>query len=1048
MKTKFYGFLTLLLALVVQFSFAQEKTITGTVTDDSGPLPGVSIIKKGTTAGTETDFDGKYSIQANTGDVLVFSFVGMKTTEKTVGLSNTINVTLEGDNLLDEVVVVAYGTSTKEALTGSVTQVDAEDIEKRNLSNVLVALDGAAAGVKLTPANGQPGSSPTIRVRGIGSVNASNAPLLVVDGVEFVGSFSSLNSNDIASLTVLKDAASTSLYGSRAGNGVIIITTKKGRLGKNKFTLNVSTGFSDRSIPEYDRVGPGQYYELMWEALRNSNAIPGVASQADLDAANQGASDDVFGFLGVNPFNVANDQVVGTDGNLNPSAQLLYPDDLDWQEPLLRTGIKQNLDFSYSGATETTDYFTSLSYLKDEGYILNSNFERVTARINVNTKLNDWFKTGINLSGASSRSNNANDGGTNSLVNPFRSTRTIASIYPVFEHDPITGDFILDGNGDRIYDFGTERVGSSSGRHPVLENLLNTDRDYIFSVSARTYAEFKFLKNFTFTTNAAIDKRIFSTETFGNTIVGDAAPLGRSSRFTQDRTTVNYNQLLRYDKSFGNHTIGALFGHESFDTDISFHSGNRNELIVEGNTELINFVTTTNVNSETEELNREGYFTSVNYNYDNKYFLSGSFRRDASSRFSPDVRWGNFYSVGASWRIDKEDFMSNVDIINNLKLRASFGEVGNDNLLNDAGARDFFLNQALFSLGFNDGAAPGILTSTLGNPDLTWEVNIQSDVALEFGLFDNRISGTLEYYNRNSEDLLFNVPVPTSAGLDSRPENIGDLTNSGFEFDLNFGIFRTDNFSWDLNVNGATLNNEIKRLPQEEIINGTKKLIVGGDIFAFWLRDYFGVDPADGSALYVLDPELGAVGDADVRTINGTNVTTNQNNALFDFVGTATPDLFGAFTNTFKYKQFDLGITFTYQLGGKTYDTNQATLFHSGTPGVALSTEILDRWQQPGDITDVPRLDVSQVAAFGAASSRFLIDSDFLALRQVNLAYNFDSKLTDVLGVSSARIYANGENLFISSKRTGLDAGQNFNGTTQNRFTPSRTITLGINVTF
>ncbi|WP_281986272.1 SusC/RagA family TonB-linked outer membrane protein [Aquimarina aggregata] len=1020
---------------------ALQNMVSGVVTaQDNVPLPGVNVVIKGTNNGTQTDFDGNYKLEANQGDVLVFSYIGLITKEVIIGTSTTINITLQEDaSTLDEVVVVAYGVARKSTYTGSVTQITATEITERPVTNVLTALDGAAAGVRLTPANGQPGSSPTIRVRGIGSVNASSDPLIVVDGVQFTGDFSNLNPNDIASLSILKDAASTSLYGSRAANGVILITTKKGKKGrKDTFTLDVSQGVSTRGIQEYERVSTREYYPLMWEALRNSFSI---SDNIPLDEANQRASDEIFGNLGINPFNVPNDQIVLTDGSLNPAAELLYTDDLDWQDFLIRTGFRSNLNFSYSGASEKTDYFASIGYLKEDGYLIKTDFERITGRINVNSQLKKWFKTGLNLSVSTTTANNASDGTSTGSVNPFNVSRSIAPIYPVFLHNQTTGAFLLDSQGNRQYDFTSPRAGAG-GRNVIQETLLNRDVDEIFSLNSRVYAEFKFLQDFTFTINAALDKRFREGVEFENPIVGDAQGAGRLTKQTSIRSAINYNQLLRYSKDIGKHTLGVLLGHESFEQENNFFEGQRTGVIAEGIDELVNFTTTTDLNSDTGRLTREGYFSNITYDFNDKYYISGSYRRDASSRFLNN-RWGDFFSVGGSWRLNQEEFMNSIEWINNLKLRASYGEVGNDRL------GSFYISQALFGLNNNNGPEGGILASASGNPDLTWETNIQSDVAIEFGLFNNRVFGTLEYYNRESKDLLFEVPLELENGLDDRPDNIGSLVNSGLELDLNIGIIKTTNFSWDLNINASTLKNEITELPQEEIINGTKKLFVGGDIFSFFLRDWYGVDPADGSALYILDPDKGAVGDSDVRTTaDGTIVTTNQNDALFDIVGTATPDLFGSFTNSFKYKNFELGITCTYQLGGETFDSAYRSLLHSGDFGDSFHIDIRDRWQNPGDITDVPRLDVEQLSNFGASSDRWLVKSDFLALRQANLAYNFNRTLTERLGLSSARIYMSGENLFVLNARKGLEPAQRFAGTTSNRFTPARIVTLGFNATF
>ncbi|WP_394750173.1 TonB-dependent receptor [Spongiimicrobium salis] len=1023
------------------FKKAVQDLLTGTVKDNLGsPLPGASVLIKGTTTGTQTDFDGNYQINAKKGDVLVFSYLGLVTQEILVGDDKVINVSLQEDiNALEEVIVVAYGTAKKESFTGSATQINAESIEKRIVTNVVNVLDGASPGVQVTASNGQPGSGPAIRVRGIGSINAGRGPLIILDGVQFDGSLSSLSSNDIESITVLKDAASTSLYGSRAGNGVVLITTKRGRTGqKSQFSLNISQGITSRSIPEYKRVNAQEYYPLLWEALRNSLSISGNVPVAE---ANQRASDEIFGELGTNPFNVPNDQIVGIDGQLNPNAELLFPDDLDFQEPLIRGGTRSNVDFSYRGASENTDYFASLSYLDEQGFIINSDFERITGRVNVNSKLNDWFKTGINLSYATSVSKQANDGGSNSIVNPFFSSRTIAPIYPVFLHDPVTGEFILDDAGERQFDLGDNRVGASAGRNIVQETILNQDVDEINSISARTYAEFYFLKNFTFTMNATLDKRFFFSEELQNRVVGDAAPAGRAERLSTITTSVTYNQLLNYSKDFGKHSLNVLLGHESNEREFNRFEGDRMQQIADGNTELDNFVTTTNLSSRTDIDSREGYFSRVNYDYNDKYYLSASYRRDGSSRFSPDARWGNFFSVGGSWRLEQEDFISEIPWISQLKLRASYGEVGNDFV-------DINAFQGRFDLGFNNAGEGGILASDEENLDLEWETNIQTDIALEFGFFNNRINGSVEYYTRESSNLIFNLPLPRQNGLDNIPSNIGAMENRGFEINLSGDIIRTEDFRWNLNINASTLTNEITELPQEEVIVGLQRLRVGGDIFSFFVRDYFGVDPADGSALFVLDPELAPANDPSVRTVNGTAVTIDPDFALRDELGSAVPDLFGSFNNRFTYKGLELGILFTYQLGGHTFDNNYAALLRAGQPGTALHRDILRRWQQPGDITDIPRLDSSQLNNFGVASDRFLVKSDFLALRQVNLSYNLDDQLTDHLGLSSARIYLTGENLFVVSGRTGQDIGNRFDGTTSNRFTPARVISLGLNVTF
>ncbi len=1046
-----------------------QNTIKGNVKDAKGiSLPGVSVVIEGTTQGVQTDFEGNFEIVATFGDVLLFSYIGMTSQRIKILPNELIQVVMvEDTQALDQVIVVAYGTSTKEDFTGSAVQISEEQMQTRALTNPLTVLEGAASGVQFSPSNGQPGSGPNIQIRGIGSVNANREPLYIVDGTVFTGDFASINAADIASISVLKDAASTALYGNKAANGVVIITTKKGhsRNGDGVFTFDISQGLTSRSIPEYDRVDAEQYYPLMWEAYRNSLVTSGVpisdASQLASgllprnDDGNQiynGADyEDISQILGYNPFNVPDNRIVGENGALNPSANLLYPDDLDWEKPLTRAGLRTNSYFSYAGASEKTDYFLSLGHLREEGYIINSDFERLTARINLNTKVKDWGKVGLNISGATSNSNLAVDGSGTAFVNPFFSTRIIGPIYPVYQHDPITGEFVLDTEGNRVFDSGdldrNRASGAIPGRHVIQETLLNIDRDKINTIAARTFGEMYFLKNFTFTFNASLDKRFLNNEGFDSPIIGDGAPDGRARRDASVRTALNYNQLVKYKNTFDKHSIETLLGHESFNFEFTSLSGLKQVQGVDGNSELVNFTTTVQLESFRRNYTTEGYLSRFNYDFDKRYYLSASYRRDASSRFSKEERWGDFFSVGGAWRLDQEQFLEYVDWINTLKLRASYGEVGNDSNL-DRNPVSFFANQGLFSLNRSNAAEPGIQSSTLSNPGLTWEKNRQTDVAIEFGFLQNRISGSVEYYNKVSDDLLFEVPKSVQSGLDGRIENTGSLVNKGFEIDVSLDIIRTNNFNWNFGFNAATIENEFKELPQKEIVVGPRKLVVGRSIFDFWLRDWYGVDPANGDGLYVANDELDPNTETDVRIVNGTKVTTNQNKAKNDFVGSAIPDVYGSFRNTFSYKGITVSALFAYQLGGQTFDTNYAGILSSGSYGEALSADILNRWQKPGDITDIPRLDNTQIDRLAADSDRWLVDSDFLSIRQLNVSYELPERMVGSLGLRNARIYMNGENLWVFTKRKGLDVNQNFSGTTTNRFTPARVITLGINVAF
>ncbi|MCV2484079.1 TonB-dependent receptor [Flavobacterium sp. SH_e] len=1047
MKQKFKGFAILVFLLFTQLFFAQEKTISGIVSDGSGPIPGANVVVKGTSNGVQSDFDGKYKIKAKTGDVLIFSYMGMKDQTITVGNSPTVNVKLqEGGEQLEEVVVqVAYGKAKKGTYTGSATQIKSEQLENRPLTNALSVLEGSTSGVQIQSSAGQPGAAPEVRIRGFSSVNGSNTPLYIVDGVPFAGDISNLNSADIESLTVLKDASSTSLYGSKAANGVVIITTKTGKSTKDKFSLNISTGMTSRSIKDYERVNAYDYYPLEWEAIRNSRPM---ANQVQIDAANAYASSRVPVVLVTNPFNVPANSIVGTDGKLNPNAQLLYPQDLNWEKQLERAGTRQNVDFSYQGKSEKSNYFASLGYLNEEGYLRKSDFERTTGRLNLNTSLKDWFKTGVNISGSISNSNLGIDGATdsNAVKNPFRAARYMGPIYPVFDHVE-NGDYAYDINGDKIYST-TRGSGAANGRNIVYETLNDTDNVKKLALSGRTYFEITFLKDFKFTTNASIDKTYSNRSIIYNTLIGDGAPSGLMSKEDRVLTGLTYNQLLNYSKKIGNHSFNALLGHESFDYTSAYTSGTKTGQVVPEIPEFINYATTTDLTSYTRNYATESYFSRLGYDYMDKYILSASFRRDGSSKFSKENRWGNFWSFGGAWVISKENFLNNSSWINDLKLRASLGQVGNDSHIDNNGL-NYYVSQSTYNLGYDNGNEGGIVTYAAAATSLQWEKNTQKDLALEFGLFKNRLRGSIEYYNRNTDGLIFSVPNPLSSGLDNRIENIGSMYNRGIEIALDGTIIKTNDFSWNLNVNASTIHNEITSLPQNEIIDGTKKLMVGRSIYDYWLRSWYGVDPTDGYALYVADPTLMSANDSTARVVNGVNVTTDQNKALYHYAGSAIPDLFGSFGNSFKYKGLKLDILFSYQIGGKMYDTNYAGLMHTGNNyGSALSVDALKRWQKPGDITDVPRLDVNRNTQSTAASDRWLIGSDYLALRQINLSYKMPDELTSKFEIDNAVIYVNGENLMLFTKRQGMDPTQTFNGTTQNRYIPSRVISLGLNLNF
>ena len=1043
---KIISTLVVVLAVVLSAT-AQIRTITGVVTNDKGqPIAGASVTTNDGKNGTQTDNNGKYSIKVGANaKSLVFSDINYNTNTQLI-TGNVVNVTLTVKNSdLDEVVVVAYGTQKKEAITGS--QATVQDLDKRNISNVSQAIAGAAPGISTTSGNGQPGSSAAIRIRGFGSVNASASPLYVLDGFPYGGYIGDINANDIESITLLKDASSTALYGSRAANGVVMITTKKGKSLAPKITVYGNSGLSTKGIDEYERVGTTDYYPVMWQGLKNGLMFPKTGTGQTEAVAALNATNGIATQLVYNPFNVPNNQVVGTDGKLNPNASLLY-NDFDWYSPIERQGGRSEVGFNVASRNNKSDYYFSLSYLNDQGFVIRSDFERVNARIAMNTQLRSWLKTGVNVTTAIVSSNQAAGDGNNNFINPFVFARGMGPIYPVRAFDRTTGAPIFGTDGTQLYDYGqyagsvNRPSGASPGRHILYETLLNENMQTRNSSVGRAYIETQFLKFFTFTTNVGIDLNNYRLKSFQNRIVGDGVTSkGTASLDANEYRTVSLNQLLNYKREFGKSELSVLVGHESQKNKDSYSSVLKRGQIFEGNIELANFVTLGDITGDLRELRREGVFSRFNYGYNNRYFLDLSYRRDASSRFSPKSRWGDFYSAGVSWSLIQEDMFKNLNWLDNLKLRASFGTVGND------GLDTYFEYQALYALGWNNATEPGVIATKLASPDLTWEVNKTFNVGLDFAVVKNRISGTIEYFDRGSSQLLFDVPQGLSSIITSTTRNIGSMSNKGIEAQLGFDIVRTKDFNWDLELNFTTLKNKISKLPAEtpQITSGTKRLEVGRDLYAFYLRRWAGVDPADGAALYYANP--GTTG-ATVRVnAKGDSLTTNPTNAEYGYSGTAIPKFFGSVNNTFTYKGFSLFALLNYQVGGKFYDGNYAGLM-SFRYGSSIHTDVLNAWKKPGDITNVPRIDDVNTGDLNAASDRWLIDASYLSVRNVTLSYTLPKASIAKLGLDQARVFVGGENLYVFSKRTGLNPAESFNGTNSPVYTPNRLVNAGFNISF
>lgn len=1049
----------LILFLIAGTAMAQEKTITGTVIskDDGVPMPSVSIRVKGTNVVSQTGSNGTYSIKVPTSGspVLVFSYIGYGTQEVNAANRTTINLTLVGDqNQLNEVLIVAYGTSNKNTYTGSSAQINSKDFEKRPITNIMNAVAGSAPGIQATSSTGAPGSTPGIRIRGFGSISASNDALYVVDGSVYDGNISNIDPTDIESISLLKDAATAALYGSRAGNGVVLITTKKGRAGRQTLNFKATTGWVSRGLPEYERVDAFQYYPLMWETQRNSLAygsgripldVAGGIAAGTITNYNGSNYTGVKSLLGYNPFNVPDNQIVSATGTMNPNASLLYADDLDWADQAAQGGKKrQNYAMSYSGGSDKSDYFGSLGYTNDEGYLINSSLKRFNGRLNLNTQPVTWFSTGLNLNGTYSKSqyDNVGDGGT-SFINPFYISRMIAPIYPVHLHDA-TGALVLDANGQPQYDFGEGRP-FASGRHAIYENLNDRQNQVRGAIGARTFGSIHILPGLKATARLSFDLQDTQDRTYDNPNVGDGAPSGRAYQYLYRTTSYTFSQLAEYNKKFDKHNLQVLAGHENYSYKYNYLSGSRSGIIVNGITELVNFATVLGTTSYEDNATIESYLSRLTYDYDGKYLFSGSFRRDGNSKFSPEVRWANFWSLSAGWNINRESFFK-ADWVDQLKIRGSYGVLGND------GGLGYYPYRDLYALGRNNQSEAGIVRTQLPNPDLTWETSKNFDVGVDFSLFKGRLGGSVEYFKRKTDGLIFEVQQPLSNGGTYNDgnftiaTNIGSLYNAGGELTLTGQIVKGRDFTYTTTLNLTSFKNEVTKIPDgmNIIQDGTKAYSAGHSIYDFYLREYYGVDAETGSALYKTNTVTN-----NTRVIGQDTVTTILGEANYRYTGDSSiPDIYGSMLHNFGYKNFTLGVQFTFQSGGKVYDGAYASLMHGGNYGTALHVDALNRWKSPGDVTDVPRLDNGQVANFAGQSSRFLIDASYFQLNNVTLNYNLPTSWMTGIKAQSASVYVSGDNLALFSKRKGMSPGTSFNGTVGNNYNFSRTISVGVNVNF
>lgn len=1035
-----------ILLLTSVFAFSQNRKITGTVTGENGqPLSDVSVLVKGTQIGTVTNSSGSYTIEVKLGArTLVFSTVGSETQEVTIGNQSVVNVTLkQSAGQLQEVVInVPYGTIKKTSFTGSENTITAQTISQKPVTSVTKALDGLVPGVIMTNGGGGPGTGASMLIRGIGSVNASSSPLYVLNGVPYDGSITALNTNDIESVTILKDASAAALYGSRAANGVVMITTKKGQRGAPVTQVGIQQGFLTRGIPEYDRVGPKEYYELFWEAYKNNYIAQGNSPAV----AGTMASNVLTGPNGLvyNAYNVPGNQLVDpVTGKLNPSAQLLWNE--SWEDALFRTASRTSANFNVSGASDRANYYFSAGYLNEDGIVKFSGYKRYDLRLNVNMDATNWLKTGLNIDGSLGNYANVPSGGT-ATTNPFYFTRQMGPIYPVYQHDLTTGAIVNDPNtGKPMLDWGTpDQMGTRpyAGRANLLGSLDLDDRSSkIFNGNANTFAEIKFLRDFSFKTTLGLNFYSSNGTSYQNNQYGDAAPTpgladgGRSTKSNERQISLTANEVLSWNKNFNKHNLRALVGHENYRLQYHYLAGFMSGFLFPGQTELDNGTNAFSPPTSYEDNHRiESYFGSVNYSYEQKYLASASYRTDGSSRFASDKRWGDFYSAGLGWRISQEEFMRSISWINELKLKASYGEQGNENIGMFYPYRSYY-----YANGNGTYSAP----TRPVNANILWEKNKTTNVGVEFTIFNRRINGSVEWFNRESDNLLFDVPLPPSTGYGSVWQNIGTMKNKGIEIQIGATIVKSRNFDWKIDANLTHFKNVITKLPEIQrkngIVTGTKKLMEGHSIYDFWLREYAGVDASTGDALYYKD-----VLDGDGKATGQRTLTNQINQATYYYKGSAIPDVYGGVTNTLKYKGISLSFLMVYSYGGLFYDGNYSSLMSRGAPGTAWSTDILQRWQKPGDVTTVPRLQTA-ISGQDGQSTRWLFDGSFLNIKNISLSYSLPSGIAERMYLGGLDFFVNADNVWLFTAHKGMDPQRSFNGTSDWSYTPYRTISVGIN---
>ncbi|MDE6754059.1 MAG: TonB-dependent receptor [Muribaculaceae bacterium] len=1070
---KLFLILMALMACTLGIS-AQTQTIRGTVVDaaNNEPLVGATVMPIGGGQGVATDVDGKFvlTVPSKVKQARV-SYVGY--IEQTVTLKNGMTVSLsETANNLDEVMVVAYGTAKKSAYTGSASVVKSETIENALVSTATDALAGKLAGVQVQSSNGQPGTSPTIRIRGVGSINANNDPLYILDGVPYDGDISGINTMDIESMTVLKDAAAAALYGARGANGVILITTKKGSSGNAKVTVDARWGSNHRAVSRYDVLETSdEFVETTYQALRNGYYYNGTMSAA---AAHAAANANIFGKLGYQVYTVPNGEgLIGINGKVNPNATLGYSDGTyyyqpdDWYKEQLRDGFRQEYNVSVTGGNDRFNYYVSGAYLGDQGLIKGSHFNRLSTRTSMDYQVKPWLKIGTNVSYTYTNSGYPSDNDTdasNSSGNAFLMSDQMPMYYPMYVRNADGSMMYNEQTGLPVYDYGDRKIvpysrNWMSSSNPA-GNLAYDTEDYLADVfNGKWYLLINPIEGLNITGSVGYFLDNTRYHNLGNPFYGQMAAYGGSAvQYTYRTRSINLQGLINYTRTFAEkHDLDVLLGYESYDLNMEMLEGTGNNLYLPDSWVMNNTIDDKHVYGYVNTYATRGLFGRVNYAFDSRYFFSASVRRDASSRFAPGKRWGTFWSLSGAWNIAKEAFMQNsTEWLDQLKLKVSFGQQGNDNL-----GRGYYPWQDQYTISGADGVWSDGTLYRKGNPDITWETSNNFNVGVDFSFLKGMVYGTLEYFNRQTSDMLYNKPVAPSAGYSSIPMNIGSMRNNGVELELNVRPIATKNVTWDLNFNITGVNNKVLKLHPDlhgQLISGSRIYREGESMYQLYLVKYAGVDPATGLALYwAADYQYDDDGNV-VKDKFGNNVIASEY-ATTDFntanttnkqsTGNLMPKAYGGFGTNLQFFGFDFSMAFAYQFGGKIWDYTYQNLMHNGSSylGQNWHKDIYNAWTPDNRYTNVPRLDAEDQYT-NSSSTRWLTSSNYLSLNNVTLGYTLPKSVVNKLRLQNIRVYASGENLFVVTARKGMDPRQGYVNSEGATYKGSRTISGGLRIEF